>query len=178
MRPHVIKSEIAQLEFYFVRVLKETKYGIPSLEGEILHNPSLFVDIISYAFKINDVREKCKMKGRLEIGDQLIGRVLSRYPQVENETWPSREICEVMEDIRSSHIAKGFIMGVINSRGAFWYSGGKEERKISAKYRQMSETIKFEYPYVVSILEEIAKTYDFEATSHAYEEKIMNRLEN
>lgn len=230
-RPDVTKSEIAQLEFYFVRVLKETKYGIPNLEAEILHNPSLFVDIISYAFKrndgkedpselkertpeqkevmgvaayelleslskipgmeksgainvallnawINDVREKCKMKGRLEIGDQLIGKVLSRYPQVENGTWPSREICEVMEDIRSSHIAKGFIMGVINSRGAFWYSGGKEERKISAKYRQMSETINFEYPYVASILEEIAKTYDFEATSHAYEEKIMNRLEN
>lgn len=230
-RTDVMKIELAQLEFYFIDALKDLDNGIPNLEKEVLNSPSLFTEMISYAYKrrdgqkdseelenrtekqkeimgrsayllldsisklpgmkpsgevdeellnswINEVREKCKEIGRSEISDQHIGMLLVNAPQTEGEAWPTKEVCELIENIRSPHIKKGFMMGISNSRGAYWYSNGREESELSTKYRKWSALIEFEYPYVSSILEEIAKSYDREIIMQASEKKIMGKLEN
>jgi hypothetical protein len=82
-----------------------------------------------------------------------------------------------MERFASPEIGRGFSIGVRNSRGAHWRAeGGSQERELSAKYRGWSEKLAFEYPYVASVLEEIAASYDREAEWHDSEAKVSKRL--
>ena len=54
--------------------------------------------------------------------------------------------------------------------------GGGHEREIAVKYRGWSQQRAFEYPYVASVLEEIAASYDREAEWHDSETKVSKRL--
>ena len=82
-----------------------------------------------------------------------------------------------MESIASPEIGRGFSVGVHNSRGAHWRGeGGAQERELAAKYRGWSQKLAFEYPYVASVLEEIAASYDREAEWHDSEAKVSKRL--
>ncbi|WP_179289786.1 HigA family addiction module antitoxin [Shouchella clausii] len=137
------------------------------------------IDSDTLAEWILEVRRKCEEHGRRQIGDQCIGQLLANSPEGKSGIWPCEEVCDVMETISSQDIAKGFIIKVLNSRGAVWRSqGGEQERQISKKYRGWAERLNFEYPYVGSILEDIARTYDREASWYDSEEIITDRLNN
>lgn len=126
---------------------------------------------------ITEVRRLCRECARADIGDQRIGQLLSKSPAGENEIWPCEPVCEVMEDVASPEIARGFNTGVYNSRGVHTrVEGGSQERELAAKYRAWAEQFRFEYPYVGSVLESIAQNYDREAGWHDTEADISKRL--
>ena len=103
-----------------------------------------------------------------------------RHPRRDGP-WPCRPVCEVLETIASQDVAAGFKMGVYNARGVHSRSldeGGKQERELSARYRGWAEQLAFDYPYVASILERIAKGYDRDAEQEDSEVLVMKRLEN
>jgi hypothetical protein len=115
--------------------------------------------------------------GRAEIGDYWIGELLSEAPHEMDGTWPCRPVCEAMETIASERVSEGFYIGVLNSRGAHSRGeGGAQERELAAKYRRWSRHLSFEYPYVSSVLERIAASYDFEAERHDSDAKVRKRL--
>lgn len=223
-------NEMAQLEFFFIHALDNSKHGIPNLEKQISQLPALFVQALAFAFKrsddmedppewrienpeqratlaraarrllqqikripgtkdngkidaelltewINEVRRLCREFGRASIGDQYIGQLLSKAPRNENDQWPCKEICEVMEKIASSEIGIGFDMGVYNSRGAHWGGkGGEQERKLAADYHALAERLHFDYPYVAGVLTNIAKSYERQAAWEDTEEAVTKRL--
>jgi hypothetical protein len=129
------------------------------------------------AMWLTQVRQLCAQHGRSEIADHCIGQLLSKAPAGDSDVWPCLPVCEAMEGIASHDIAKGFIIGVHNARGAhFRGEGGAEERELAAKYRGWAQQLAFDYPYVGSVLESIAASYDREAEWHDSEAKVSKRL--
>ena len=115
----------------------------------------------------------------MEIGDFCLGQLLSRSPEDEDGAWPCKSVCEVMEELASTDIGRGFQNGVVNSRGAHWRGeGGEQERELAARYRTLAEQLRFEYPYVGAVLEDIAVSYERQASWHDSEAKVTKRLRN
>ena len=128
---------------------------------------------------MNEVRRLCVEYGRVEVGEQTIGQLLSKAPAEEDGSWPCLPVCEAMERIASQHVGKGFHRGVLNSRGVHSRQideGGAQERELSAKYRGWARLRAFDYPYVSSILEGIAASYDRKAGWQDDRTKIERRL--
>lgn len=142
-------------------------------------NEDARIDAVALSRWLAEVRRLCSKYGRSEIGDQCLGQLLAKSPKDENDQWPCEAVCEAMEDIASPEIGRGFYIGVKNSRGAHWRrKGGEQEREIAIKYRAWAERLRYDYPYVGGVLEEIAASYEREATWQDSESKIKNRLED
>lgn len=126
---------------------------------------------------ITEVRSLCAEHDRVEIGDQVIGQILSRAPAGEDGIHPNVSVCEVMEKIASDHIAEGFIIGVRNQREDVWRGSGEEqERELVVKYRNWAKQRAFDHPYVSRVLENIASSYEQEAAWWDAHREIENRL--
>jgi hypothetical protein len=139
------------------------------------------VDAHALSQWVTEVRRLCSENGRATVGDQQIGQFLSKAPSEKDGLWPCRSVCGVLETIASQDLAAGFGRGVYNARGAHMRSldeGGKQERELAAKYRAWAERLTFDYPYVASILERIAKHYDRDAEREDVEVLTMNGLEH
>ena len=146
---------------------------IPGTESEGTVNAEKLLDWIEEA------RRLCAEHGRVEIGDQKIGELLSKAPAEEDGGWPCLPVCKAMERITSQQIGDGFEIGVLNDRGVHWRGldeGGAQERELAAKYRNWAKQRASDYPYVSSVLERIAARYDQEAKVEDTEVKISKRL--
>ncbi len=126
---------------------------------------------------VMELRRLCAQYGRVDLGDQYIGQLLSRAPADANGLWPCRSICEVMETVSAEHIARGFHIGVNNARGVHWRGeGGDQERELAAKYRSWAQQLDFEFPYVSSVLERVAAGYDHDAKREDSRANVRQRL--
>ena len=126
---------------------------------------------------VTETRRLCAEHGRVDVGDQMIGQLLSKAPPEENESWPCLPVCDAMERIASQQIGSGFNSGVHNARGAqLRGEGGVQERELAAKYRGWSEQRAFDYPYVGGVLESVAADYDRQAGWWDTQAKIEERL--
>ncbi|ANU15692.1 hypothetical protein BBI11_00670 [Planococcus maritimus] len=158
---------------YAANLLLESISKIPGTDTKGM------VDVAILSNWLSEVRRLCGKYGRLEAGDRCIGKLLAKAPVGVNGIWPCPEVCEVMEDISSTEIARGFLIGVHNSQGFYWGGeGGERERKLAAKYNKWTESLFFEYPYVGTVIKEIADSYNWEAQWHDSEEKIAKRLQD
>lgn len=135
------------------------------------------VDTESLRQWITEARRLCAEHGRADIGDQLIGQLLSKAPSDADGLWPCRAVCEVMESVAAEHIGRGFHVGVINARGVHMRRpGGDQERELAAKYRSRAQHLAHDYPYVSSVVESIASSYDRDAEREDAEAMVNKRL--
>ena len=124
-----------------------------------------------------EVRRLCAEFGRAAIGDQYIGKLLSRPKDEAKGVWPSSAVCKVMEEIASQEIDRGFIIGVRNARGMHRREkGGVQERKLADKYRNWGNRLAFEFPYVSRVLNDIAVSYDEQAVWQDQRSELENKL--
>ena len=136
------------------------------------------IDAVKLAEWLARVRHLCREHAREEIGDHCLGQLLSKAPEDEDGTWPCRAVCKTMEDIASSEVSRGFVIGIHNSRGAIWRDeGGQQERSLAEKYRTLAERLRFDYPYVGQVLEDIAISYDHEAGWHDSKAAVAKRFQ-
>ena len=201
-----LESQIAQTPMVFVQALafafKRSDDGEDPEEWTI-DNPDRRENIASAAYRLLDqirkipgaddggringatlvswlgeVRRLCHEYGRADIGDHCLGQLLAKSPGGENGIWPCETVCEAMETIASQELGRGFHIGVLNSRGAYYQGeGGAQERELAAKYRTWAEHLNFDYPYVGSLLEWVATSYDKEASWQDTEAEISNRTQ-
>ena len=139
------------------------------------------IDVHALSQWVTEARRLCSEHGRAVIGDQQIGQLLSGAPSGEDDSWPCRPVCEVLETIASPEIASGFEIGVFTARGAHSRSpdeGGAQERSLSARYRAWAQRLVFDHPHVAGILGRIADGYDRDADREDSEVLIMKRLEH
>jgi hypothetical protein len=135
------------------------------------------IDGVALTTWLTEVRRLCCEYGRAEIGDHCLGQLLAKAPEGEGGGWPCEAVCEAMEQIASPEIGRGFHIGVHNSRGAHWRGeGGDQERELAAKYRVWAERLHFDYPYVGSVVESIAASYEREGGWQDSEAQITKRL--
>ena len=128
-----------------------------------------------------EVRRLCSEYGRAEIGDLYIGQLLSKAPDEEDGSWPCLPVCEVMERITSPEMGRGFRIGKFNSRGVIMRSrreGGAQERELANKYQNLAKRRTLDYPYVGSIIKNLADSYDQIAVHEDDETNVRKRLWN
>lgn len=137
------------------------------------------IDLPALKQWVADTRQACVQIGRADMGDHCIGQLLSKDPRQDDCVWPRREICDALQAVASGHIGRGFYIGVKNARGAVWRgSGGDQERELATKYRNWSNQLAFDYPFVSQLLEEIASSYDSEARVYDSEEAVSRRIDH
>lgn len=115
---------------------------------------------------INKVRDLATNCGRIKIVDSLIGKVLAHYPTNKEEILVPEEICQIIEDLNSDSLSKGFYCEMINkqgvtTRGAF--DGGDIERDQAAYYHELAKKHRNKFLVITTIFEDIAKGYEFSA---------------
>jgi len=135
------------------------------------------VDFQTLLAWVTEVRKLCAECGRVEIGNQYIGQILSKSPVEEDGSWPCLPVCGVMESVTSQEIKDGFVRGVYNKRGVVSRGdGGAQEREIAERYREWANLCTVDYPFVSGALERIASIYDHEAEGWDDESKTRKRL--
>jgi hypothetical protein len=126
---------------------------------------------------VKETQSLCAKYGRAKVGDQYIGQILSASIVGEDGIWPCLEVRNVMEECGNEDIASGIQMGVYNSRGVHAREeGGAQERTLAEKYGNWARKLGFEYPYVASVVESIARTYAHEAAREDSEAIVRRRL--
>ncbi len=116
--------------------------------------------------------------GRAEIGDEMIGQLLSHCPPGVDGVWPCEPVREAIDDLGSQEIANGMSVGILNACGATWRDeGGAQERVLAEQYRRWSREAAFEYPFTANMLEQIATSYDHNAKWWDNHVSVRQRLE-
>lgn len=106
--------------------------------------------------------------GLQDVGDLRIGEALAHAPPDEDGTWPPVPVRDLMEELASDDLDRGFEIQVFNNRGVHFRDpqGGDDERRLTATYRGHAEEARVAAPRVATILDRLAKTYETEARQH------------
>ncbi|OQX03649.1 MAG: hypothetical protein BWK80_55200, partial [Desulfobacteraceae bacterium IS3] len=101
---------------------------------------------------------------RKETGDSHIGKILAHSMSEEQDVWPAKAVCRIIDEIQSNEINDGFVIEIYNKRGVVMKAsseGGKQEISLSEKYNKYAD--KCSYPRTSALLTKIAKHYEDEA---------------
>ena len=126
---------------------------------------------------VKQARTLARKYGRAEIGDQMIGQLLSRCQPDDNGVWPCEPVREVIDDVGSQEMATGMSVGIRNGRGFTPRDeSGTPELELAEKYRNWSRKVAFEHPFTSKLLEQIAGSYEQDAKWWEREFNVRNRL--
>ena len=117
--------------------------------------------------------------GRITIGHQMIGQMFSSSTTDPDGTWPCAPVREVIEDLASTDLERGFAMGVFNGRGVVMKdpsSGGAAERALADQYQGFAAAIRSTHPRTARMLREIAKEYRLHASREDFESVMIEEL--
>ncbi len=136
------------------------------------------IDVEALQRWVSEARRQGSRHGRANAVDEWIGQLLSKSPSDCDGSWPCSAVCEAMEAVATEASASGFLVGVLNSRGAVWRGeGGGQERELAARCRGWARPLAFRSPFVSQVLERIAKSYDRNATYWDSEAARWQRME-
>lgn len=108
-------------------------------------------------------RQLAKEAGRQEVCERSMGQVFVHAPEDSDGTWPCSAVRRAIEEIASDDIASGLYIGIMNSRGTVCRSsGGDQERELAQHYREKSDRIRFDSPFVARILDDVVGSYQRE----------------
>ena len=137
------------------------------------------IDIQQLRSWVISARKLAKEHGRTDIGDERIGRILSKSDTDADGIWPKQEIRQVLEETASEIISCGMAIGRRNSRGLGMHKVDKtRELGLVDKYSDHAERIMSKTPFVAQMLKKLAKMYKHDADRHDTDDRVRRRLEN
>lgn len=86
---------------------------------------------------IESVKASCLASGHWKIASFQIGKVFFHAPKDENELWVE-PACRLFDSKDNPEYRRGLEINILNSRGAYWSSGGKEEIKLAEKWDEIA----------------------------------------
>ena len=128
---------------------------------------------------LDGARAELARAERVKIGHQMIGQMLSASPRDRDGTWPCAPIREVIEDLASTDLERGFQMGVHNSRGVVTKdpsAGGAAERALAEQYDGFAVAVRASHPRTAGMLRGLAKSYRHEASMEDFQSEMMEDL--
>jgi hypothetical protein len=111
-------------------------------------------------------RALCQATGHLEVCDSRIGQVLAHAPRENDGSWPCIPVRDLMEEVDSDELRRGFEVGIFNRRGVvskLLTDGGEKERVLAKQYAAYAEACNIEWPRTAAILRRMAQLYEEEA---------------
>lgn len=101
----------------------------------------------------------CRVNNRGDIGESIIGKIISYSPIGNDNIWPHQEVRMFLEKHGTSIMIDSFIIAKTNQRGVHTVSGGEVEKRIAKEYNSNAEKIKFSYPKTCMILKRLRDCY-------------------
>lgn len=98
---------------------------------------------------------------RSEIVDFKIGTMLAWKAHKGQETWPSLDVCDVLE-FGTDSMRNGFDNGVFNARGMTSrgaYEGGQQERNLAQRFDDYALALEVSHPKVAATIHGLADGY-------------------
>ena len=109
---------------------------------------------------IQELRELGEKAHKLGPIDFTIGELLANYPEIEE--YPPKAICEIIEDLNNSNVNSGFRTRIFNKRGVTVRpagEGGNLEKMESMKYKRYADKVRFSYPVIAGIFDNLSAKY-------------------
>lgn len=128
---------------------------------------------------VREARENALIAGRGTIADQRIGQALTSSPRGADGAWPDVAVRDLIEDLGSEHIERGFEIGVHNGRGVVSRSlteGGKQEMELADRYKGYADALNDEWPRTAGMLRRISDVYTSEARREDVEAELREDL--
>lgn len=153
-------SEQEQNRARFAYELLETWESIPGLREDGS------VDAEVLRAWVEGAREAARASGRGTIADQRIGQALASSPEGSDGAWPDMAVRDLIDDLGSEHIERGFELGIYNGRGVVSRSltkGGEQERRLSERYKEHADALNDGWPRTAAMLRRISDRYASDA---------------
>ena len=118
---------------------------------------------------IGGVRNIAQQRDRADFVDSTIGMWLSNCREEQGGAWPCVAVRELLEDPSSERIRNGLLVGVLNNRGVHSRAigaGGSPERSLASHFREAAAGMWCTFPRTAETLEDIAKSYEWDAKRH------------
>jgi len=115
---------------------------------------------------VRKAREELAARGRRAVGDEKIGELLSAALVGADGAWPHEAVREVIDQVESGDLARGFRIGTLNARGVVRKSigeGGEQERRLAERYGRFADATSGGWPRISGILRRFAEHYRVEA---------------
>ncbi|MBY5762884.1 HigA family addiction module antidote protein [Rhizobium leguminosarum] len=126
---------------------------------------------------VEQARAGCIALAREEIGDQMIGKLISHAPAEADGVWPVMPVRDALERVMTEHIERGLHVAMRNSRGVHWRgSGGDQEREIAAKYARWAEAMEYTHPRLAALLRGMEQSYLWDAEREDTDARASRRL--
>jgi hypothetical protein len=115
---------------------------------------------------VQQARAELATRDRADIGDHQIGQTLSCSGLGADGIWPTEELRELIEDLASTNLESGLVIGALNSRGTTIrgpYDGGDQEWALAARYRSWGDAVINRWPRTGRVLRQLADDYERQA---------------
>jgi hypothetical protein len=112
---------------------------------------------------VSKSRELLQESDRRRAGDDWIGVAMALAPIDPDGVWPHRAVRDLLEEIASQDVDRGFERKVSNSQGATsrsLFAGGGIERMRASEYQSLAASLRDEWPRLSAIFSRIAGTYE------------------
>lgn len=137
------------------------------------------VDAVCLRRWLNGASAALARTDRVAAGHGVIGQMLSASRHDPDGTWPCAVIREVIEDLDSTELERGFRAGVHNGRGVVMRdpsAGGASERALAEEYDGFAVAIRAGYPRTARMLRQIADSYRHEASLEDFQSEMVEEL--
>ena len=126
---------------------------------------------------VEQVQAGCAAIARMDIADQMIGKLLANAPHDPDGVWPDVPVRDALEQVMTEHIQRGITMALFNSRGVHSrVEGGSQEREIAARYARWAAAMEYSHPRVAAMHREMERSYLRDAEREDTEAKANHRL--
>ena len=115
---------------------------------------------------IDTARKRCEEIKYLIGCDLQIGSILAHSPVDPDGTWPHVAVRNQIERLNNETIDRHIQTEIYNSRGVVsrgMKDGGSQERTLTERYRQMSDSVKTKWPRTSIMLRGMAEWYESDA---------------
>lgn len=106
-----------------------------------------------------------EFKSRLEYQEQSslfyckLGKLFACSPTGSDGVFPHEAIRNKIEELGNEELIKSFALAIINRRGVYMVTGGKDEFKLGQKYAEISQKLAIRYPKTARIFKIISNNY-------------------
>lgn len=115
---------------------------------------------------IDTFSDLLRQQGQGKLFGMLLGRLLALAPKDIDGTPASEAICKAIEKYGDESLMRSYRICILNQRGAYIFTAGREERQIAKRYKKISETLAEKgYSKCSSIYGSLYYQYEYEARS-------------
>lgn len=110
---------------------------------------------------VERVKTSCLKTDHFKVALYWVGHIFIHIPADPNGLWINHFAAQELNEKNSDYMRKGFTTALINSRGVYTFTSGKDEKKIAEKYKKQADEVENHgYHRLASSLREIAFYYE------------------